>query len=160
MCMLHLGQTLSHLLLVVQFGKIFINVQWDCSLQPTGTTKHDHFSLLIFVDSTTDPNCTAANNAHILYYVWVLSESTWASTFWRASSTLSGIWSLIMVGEISTSPKSALSAQMAWYTGSSPPHNFLQTKAHILIYLLFTSKAAPQVTLSDYWSVLYFTCIF
>lgn len=39
-------------------------------------------------------------------------------TLLRAAKTLSGMWSLNIRGDISTSSKSVFSAQMAWYTGS------------------------------------------
>jgi len=52
-------------------------------------------------------------------------------TFSSASSTLSGMWSLIIVGDMSTSWKSSLSAQIALYVGSSDRQQIaLQTEYH------------------------------
>jgi len=58
-------------------------------------------------------------------------ESGHNLTFSRASSTLSGQWSLIIVGEMSTSLKSFLSAHIASYVGSTAPQHELHTKKSI-----------------------------
>lgn len=91
---------------LIKYWLGFILVQWGCYLL---------HQVLHF-------DCSLCTIYYILFTLSYIHSNRHRNseglTLLRAAKTLSGMWSLNIRGDISTSSKSVFSAQMAWYTGS------------------------------------------